>query len=899
MAETSGLPPILQTKLFRPPLSEDHVHRSRLLEWLKQSKRYPLTVVSAPAGYGKSVLLSCFFEQCECHSAWLSLDKNDNDLGLFKNYFLAALQSAIPSFGDELTDLLEGTGVPPTPVFVQLLLDELDQLESDILVIIDDYGFINNDDIHEFITDLMRHPHPRLHLVLGTRYDPQLPLTEWRARDQLVEIRSIDLRFSLDETRTFLQRVIDVPLKEDTIISVHARTEGWITGLRLATLSFSHIETFRGQIDEISGSNMYVSDYLFSQVLTKLTAETQLFLFHSSILNRVSASLGQAVAMPDSSPEEVQALLQDLVAANVFTIPLDQSRQWFRYHHLFQDFLMTNLRENNSPEIVASLHRQASAWYAEHDYIEEALRHSFRANDVETALELVGENRHELIDQESYQRLTRWLKMFSQEVIEESPDLLLIQARFAQTTRLDIGELYQLTEMVEALLKRLHLEPQKAQLLAAENEALRSAAFFYIAPDPQVSLTCCRNALDVLPQHWFTMRSYCWMFGAVALQMTGDLNGAYEWIAQGRHEDQTARGGPFARNVAAEGFVSWVAGNLTGLQHVGELMIGITSKSGYWETRGWGNHFLASVHYHRNNLERALNHAQQTFNHRHYHPSANVDSAFILTLIQQALGKPKEARAMLKIAMDFAVEMQSPSFTYLVQSFQAELAVMQGRGREYIQWAEQAYAQLQLAPMVYFYAPPLTIPKVLLAAGTPAGRTMAADCLQHLHEYAESKYHTRVMIEVLALQALLHTANNDEEAALVALEESLGLAQPGGFIRLYVDLGPEMAELLRRLHNRKPFVEYTTSILKAFADASNSVSLSKVDEQLIEPLTDREAEILDLLAKRYSNKEIAAELFILPTTVKRYAINLYQKLNVHNRRQAVEAARALGLIPPD
>ena len=268
-------------------------------------------------------------------------------------------------------------------------------------------------------------------------------------------------------------------------------------------------------------------------------------------------------------------------------------------------------------------------------------------------------------------------------------------------------------------------------------------------------------------------------------------------------------------------------------------------------------------------------------------------------MIQQALGKPEEARAMLKTAMDFAVEMQSPAFTHLVQSFQAELAVMQGRGREYIQWAEQAYAQLQLGPIVSFYSPPLTIPKVLLAAGTPAGRTMAADCLQRLLEYAKSKRHTRVMIEVLALKALLHSASNDEEAALNALEESLDLAQPGGFLRLYVDLGPEMANLLRRLQNRKLFGEYIESILKAFGGASNSVSLSKADEQQAEPLTVREAEILDLLARRYSNKEIAAELFISPTTVKRYSINLYKKLNVHDRRQAVEVARALGLIPLD
>ena len=899
MAVVGALPSIRQTKLFRPPLMEDYVPRPQLDDKLKHAGRRPLTIVCAPAGYGKSVLMSAWLEQCGCHSAWLSLDGNDNDLGAFESYLLAALRSAIPSFDDSLMALLSGANLPPTAVFVEMLFDELGRLENDILLMIDDYGVIANDDIHELITELMRHPHPRLHLILGTRYDPPLPLNEWRVRDQLVEIRSIDLRFSLEESRSFLQRVIDVPLDQDTITTVHTKTEGWIAGLRLAALSFSNLETFRGQLDGLSGSNQYISDYLFAQVLSRLTAETQHFLFQTSILERVSTSLGRAVAVPDRSREEVQALLHKLVADNVFMIPLDHSQHWFRYHHLFRDFLLVNLREDSSPEIVASLHRRASAWYAEHDYLEEAIRHAIAADDMETAVQLVAANRHELINQESYQRLTRWLRIFPQQIIEGSPDLLLIQARFAQTTRGDNAELHQLTERIDTLLKRLHLEPQKARLLSAENEALRSAALFFIDPDPQVSLKCCRNALDVLPQQWYVMRSYCWMFGAVALQMIGDFSGAYKWIGQGRREDQTARGGPFARNVAAEGFVSWVGGNLTGLLDVGEIMLRVNSKRGYWETLGWANHFMAIAHYHRNDLDGAQRHAQQTFDRRHYHPSANVDSAFILTLIQQALGKPQKAREMLTKAMDFAQEMQSPAYTYLVQSFQAELAVIQGRAHEHIHWAEQAYANLQLTPMVYFYAPPLTIPKVLLAAGTPAGRMKAADCLQQLHEFAKSNHHTWVMIEVLALQALLHSAKNDEGAALKALEESLALAKPGGFIRLYVDLGPEMAELLRRLQNRKPLVEYITSILKAFADASNSVSLSKVDEQLIEPLTGREAEILDLLAKRYSNKEIAAELFISPATVKRYAVNLYKKLNVHNRRQAVEAAIALGLIPPD
>ncbi len=888
--------PVLQTKLYRPRITQDHVDRSRLNGRLKQIERHPLTLVSAPAGYGKSVLLSAWLEQCAGHGAWLSLDINDNDLSSFVSYFLAALRSAIPAFGDDLSDLLVSASLPPVQTFVEMLFAELSRLDEDIILMIDDYGVITDDAVHEFIIELMRHPHPSLHLVMSTRHDPPLPLNEWRARNQLVEIRNIELRFSLAESKSFLQRTVDTHLDEETITALHAKTEGWAAGLRLAALSFSRVEDFRDQIDRLSGSNMYIRDYLVSQVLIHLPAEKQLFLLQTSILDRLCASLCQAVIMLDSPLVDTQATLLELETANVFTIPLDDSRQWFRYHHLFDEFLQTRLHESYSSAVVVALHSRASAWFAAHGFIEEALQHALAAGDSEAAVQLVAANRHELINQESYQRLSSWLQMFPQQIIDGSPDLLLIQARFAQTARFDIAELHQLVGKVDVLIEHLDLEPERAQLLLAENDALRAVVLFYTAPDPQAALTYCRNALQRLPKNWYVMRSYCWMFGAVALQMMGDRSGAYEWIRRGRREDLTAKDEPLARNASAEGFVCAVAADLTGLQHIGEFILGVTTKSGYWETQGWANHFLASVQYHRNDLESAQRHAQQTFDHRYHHPSANVDSAFILILIEQARGRPQEARKMLKTALDYAVKLRSPTFTYTVQSFEAELAVMQGRAHEHILWAEQAYANLFLAPVVSFYQPPITIPKVLLAAGTMDARTMAADVLQRLHAYAETMHHTRLMIEVLALEALLHAANDDEEAAFAALEESLTLAQPGGFVRLYVDLGPEMASLLRRMPNREPYAAVRASILSVFADTEAPDPQS--NGQLIEPLTDREAEILELLVRRYSNKEIAAELVIAPATVKRHTINIYQKLAVHSRRAAVEAAVTLGLIPP-
>jgi LuxR family maltose regulon positive regulatory protein len=888
---------ILQTKLFRVPLSEDHVQRPHLLERLQQIKRFPLTIVSAPAGYGKSVLLSSWSQQCDCHSAWLSLDEEDNDLGTFESYFLAALNRVLPSFGNELLSIVNGARLPPAPVFVDLLFNELSLLEDDIVLILDDYSVIANDDVHGLINELMNHPHPRLHLVLGTRHDPQLALNDWRAQGQLFELRSSDLRFSLEETRAFLQRVIKVPLDEETTVALHDRVEGWVAGLRLAALSFSGVEDFKRHVDDLSGGNEYIREYLFSQVLDGLPSETQRFLLQTSILNRLSPSLCHSVVNSDSSVGETQALLQELVAANIFTIPLDSWGLWFRYHHLFQNFLEIYLRRNYSPEEVTSLHQRAGAWFAENGFIEEALQHTMAAGEMKTAVEIVAANRHTLIERESYQRLAHWLNMFPPHIIEISPDLLLIQALFAQILRFDIIELNQLVGKIDALLGRLHFEAQRAQLLNAENESRRGVVSFYFDPDLGTALACFKNALEGLPQEWYVLRTYCWVYGAATVQMMGDLNGAYEWIERARREDLTATDGPRVRNSIASAIVHRLSANLTGLIDVSGFLLRNTPERDLWETRGWGNHFLASAYYERNDLDSAQRHAQEVFKNREHHPVANFDNDIILIKIHQVRGNPNEARKMLEASLDFATEQRSPTFILHGQSFQVELAVMQGRAHEVVHWAEQAYANLHLAPMHTFYMPELTIPKVLLAVGTPGGRTMAADCLQRIHEYAESTHNVRVMIEVLALEALLHAAKDNENAALVTLEQSLALARPGGYIRLYVDLGPDMADLLRHIQNREPFTEYIASILQAFAVTSNHAARPEVNERSIEPLTNREVEILELLAKRYSNKEIAAELVISPATVKRHTINLYEKLSVHDRRDAVREAIALGLIP--
>ena len=543
MSATSVKTSLLQTKLYRPPVTEDYVPRLRLCAWLEQIVQRPLTLISAPAGYGKTTLLSACLDKSDIQGAWLSLDENDNDLATFVIYFLAAIQGLHPTFGKEMLSMVEGANLPTSRFLAGMFCNEFDKLDEEIVLVLDDYGLINKEEVHQFLSELLHHPHPHFHLVLLTRHDPPLPLSDWRARHQIVEIRSPELRFTLAEATSFLRQAADPQLDDETIAALNMKTEGWAAGLRLAALSFSSSEEFQGHIDELSGSNMYVMDYLLSQVLARLPAETQSFLIQTSILDRLSAPLCQAVIATENRAAAVQTMLQELETANIFIVPLDELRHWFRYHHLFQQFLQMRLNHDYSTAVIAALHERAGAWYTEHGYIERALHHTLAAGDMETAVQLVAANRQELMNQEQYHRLSRWLQLFPQHVIEGSPDMLLLQARFAQIQRQDMNELSQIVDKVDALVNSLHLEPQKAACYLAENGALRSAQQYY-ALDPQCSLKSCQNALEILPQAWYALRSYCWIYGAVALQMMGDLSGAYEWINLGRREDMTVRDEP-------------------------------------------------------------------------------------------------------------------------------------------------------------------------------------------------------------------------------------------------------------------------------------------------------------------------------------------------------------------
>ncbi len=897
MADQSSWLTLNTTKLFIPPVPEDFVPRQRLAERLARITKRPLTLVSAPAGYGKSTAVAAWLQTCPLHPAWLALDDTDNDPAVFMIYFLAAIRRGVPAFGVELGTTLEAGRVLSIEAFVESVFAELNLINQGIVLAIEDCHLIRTGEVFGLLRELMRHPHPLLHLVLISRHDLPLPLSDWRARNQMLEVRAADLRFSLEETGRFVRHGLGDALDEEMIARLHQNTEGWIAGLRLALLSLTQVEDVGGQVLELNAHNRHIVEYLADQVLGGLPAEQQAFLIQTSILDRMSAPLCEAViapngVAPDREAPDSRALLIDLYRENLFITPLDAEMNWFRYHHLLKDFLRGRLSRGYSREAIAGLHLRAGRWLAAAGFIQDAIQHLLTAGATDEAIELLAEKRHDLFNSEQWASLKVWYNLFPAQVADNSPDLLLIKAWFAHSSRFDIEEIGSLSERVEKLLSQSTLDPARVELLRAENDILRGMHRYY-----QLDWSTCfeffRQGLATLPLSRYAVRSFAWIYSAGALQMTGEVAKVTEIVSQGRREDASFPDFPRTRNAAVEGYLSWMAGDLPGVERIGRSILSTASTGGQYNSLSWGHYFTASVHYHWNNLEQAEYHARQIFDNRFVnHAIANIFAAYILSLVHQAMGRPEKAREGVTRAAEFATDIRSQPMQFLSQAFQTELDILQGQTESAASWAKRFLPSMQMRAMPFFYVPQLTIPKALLAANDPSNEGLLREYLPKLRAHVEAIHNTRFLIEVLALEAWFHASQGEEREAMAALERSLVLARPSGFIRLYVDLGPAMKALLERLPPSRDLTSYIAQITNAFSMGK----ISPPSGGLVEPLTEREYQILTLLAKRFSNKEIAAELVISPTTVKRHTINIYQKLYVQSRREAVDAAQRLGIL---
>jgi LuxR family maltose regulon positive regulatory protein len=895
--------PLLATKLHVPRPRRQLVSRPALIKRVQEGIQGPLTLISAPAGFGKTTLLAQWAAESGMPVAWVSLEPQDNDPVRFLASVLAALQQLDPHMGTTALALLHSPQPVPPERVLAVLTDELaSREEGDFALVLDDYHAISAAPIHGSLTFLLEHLPPQMHLVIATRADPPLPLARLRARGQLSEVRAAELRFTTEEASTFLHTVMGLSLPPEAIAALESRTEGWVAGLQLAALSLRERTEVSSFLTAFSGSHRFVLDYLSEEVLAQQGAQVHSFLLTTSILSRLSGPLCDAVREQAGS----QAMLERLEQANLFVVALDDERHWYRYHQLFAEVLQNRLQQAE-PALVPALHRRASRWYEAHGLFVEAVQHAFAAADLERVADLLEQHWVTLGNQGYGQTLLGWLNTLPKTLMQERPRLCVVRATvLLVANRLDEipACLQQAEQMLEA--HGAGISAEEGQLLHGQITVLWQALAFH-AGDLARSVAFAQQALKLVPPTEPFFRTWLMVAGAYAYRVGGDVTLASEQLvvsvvaqlpAFGEERVLPRATALLARLYVLQGRLQQAMATYAEAAQMApskeELTFLVNSPAYYFG--------LGDVLREQNRLDEAEAYLTQGMDLVGWILDADLMLLGYTTLarLQQARGQYSLALATLAAFIRLAHQRHfSPWLLSHVAAVQAQVELAQGNLAIATRWADASGLSAADDDLSYLREREyLTLARVRIEEGRddPAGPFLqdALHLLQRLLHDAETKARMGSALEILVLRALAFHAQGDRTEALSTLERALLLAEAEGYVRLFVDEGAPMLALLRLAHARGMTPGYVTMLLMAF-DRKEEASVVR-SPALVEPLTEREREVLQWLAAGASNREIARRLVLSLGTVKKHVSNICSKLNVQSRTQAVARARDLHLL---
>jgi len=903
---------LMQTKLYPPRSRSDMISRARLIERLNEGLSGNITLVCAPAGFGKTTLLTEWLQTIDHSTAWLSLDEKDDELRIFVQSLTAALQTIFPDAFQATVSLLKAPRIPPPDQVAILLINDLADLPDDVLLVLDDYHLIHNSDVHTLLDLLIEHLPVQLHLVLATRTDPLLPLARWRARGHLNEVRHIDLRFTLEETEAFLTGVLGSVAAHEAAGTLEELTEGWIAVLRLAALSLRITSDRAAFFERLRHyPDRSVSSYLVEEILSQQTPTVQVFLERTSMLDQFCAELCAAILDSDASHGQMQATLDWLERSNLFLVPLDKRQGWYRFHHLFQQLLQRQLQTHTSEDEIAVLHRRASAWYVEQGLIEQALEHALAAGDMSSATQLVEAQFLPAFKQEWLAQMEHWLRLLPEEQIQGSPVLLVARVWILQAH----GQLKDLPRLLTAAERLLATNgSDMSDLDNLQSRVLRGiiatwwSDFQYFTGQTQASLESARSALEWIPPGEEYIANLPLMFLAWSYQAIGNEDVALVALQQAL-TDHSLHVNIAARLLFAQGCVYMAAGKLHQVEHTARHLLQIAQEGDLVLSQHFAHWLLGVVYYERNDLDMAVYHFSVVIANQHQaHFWVVQDAMHGLALTYEAKRMSAQAQETARALLELMQRQHNIPELLTTYAFCGWLALFQNEVESAEQWLELAGDQEALGPMMFLEDPPITKAHLLLAKGDAISVAQGQMLLTHLLQYVQARHNTRKTIKVLALQAWAYDLQGRLTEALDVLECAFALARPGGFIRMFADI-PSLVRLLHELRKRRKarhevngrLDTYLQRVLVAMSPLA-APSMSKEDllqQEGLEPLTDREMQILHLLDMDLTNKEIARELVVTPGTVKVHTNNVYRKLSVNNRRAAVTLAKALGFLAPD
>jgi LuxR family transcriptional regulator, maltose regulon positive regulatory protein len=884
---------LLATRLRIPPTPRHVLPRERLVSLLEREVPvHRLTIVSGPAGYGKTTLLSQWANASTIPVAWLSIDPDENDFDRFFRYLLAAWNDVQPGINESaLGALLQGM-MPEKDAVLSAFINVAIEQPRHTAIVLDDYHLIDAPDVHESLTFLIDNLPETLQFVLSTRVDPPLPLARYRARQQLLELTSKDLAFDRDESDLFFERSMHLQLTHAQAESLHAQLEGWIAGLQLVGLSLRGREG-TDETAMITGRHRYIADYLSEDVLTHLPDEYQRFLLQTSILDWVTATLCNAVTERADS----QQMLIALERQNLFVRAVDNNREWFRYHGLFADFLREELYRRD-PDRVHELHRRAANWYLEHDFPELAFHHAVRGNDIDLTAQICDLYFNAKLLGGEYRTVQDWLSRLPVEWYAVYPVLGLARAGLLAFSG-DVGGCIRCIDGIEQELTGKAPEDTRWQWARVNTIRCFIAC---ISNDVPQAERLAELALRGLPEDNRGFRPGIFAaLGDVYRQNSRWDDAHTNYLKVLEHSDSPSVRTQAAHVYGALADLSLRQGSLRNAERYWRDALSTMERQDNWgriplPVIGWIYIRLAEILYEWNQMDEAQSYAESGIQRAELGGDvrALIAGYLISGRIKLSSGDPRSANEYLEQARPLVEQVQFHEWITRFERFQLEVWLSENRLRAAVDWVNLMMQGDVLRDRPEREIADIALARALIFKGDSVSVRQGTDLLDRLIPTAESEGRNVLLIEGRTLRSLAQSTLGNHAAALASLEHALRLAEPEGYVRMFVDLGRPMGQLLQLAQSRNVLPDYVRTILEGFGQYEELVSGAVL--MLTEPLTDREQEILVLLAAGLTNSEIAGKFFISPETVKKHTANIYGKLHVRRRTEAVARARELNLL---
>jgi LuxR family maltose regulon positive regulatory protein len=890
---------ILQTKLHIPQARPVLVPRPRLIEQINRLQTPCFTLISAPAGFGKTTLLSEWVRQDQVTAAWISLDAGDNDPVRFLSHLAAALMTIDETVGDDALAAIQSPQPLSIDRILALLINDIAEFSGSVALVFDDYQFIEAQEVHQALNAVLDRLPSNMHLLLASRVDPPWPLARYRSLGTMNEIRANDLRFTHEETLAFLNETMDLSLSTDEAAKLSDRTEGWIAGLQMVAISLKDRRDRTRFIEAFSGSHRYILDYLMEEVLERQPQELRTFLLETSILERLCAPLCEAI----TGQAKAHSILDEIDHSNLFLVPLDDERRWYRYHQLFADLLRSHLKELQEGRLQ-ELHQKASQWFEEQDLSNEAIHHALEGADHERSIQLIGDKALELVFQGGLRTLVRWLKQLPKDTVNATPRLCLAEA-WAHVYRGNFRQCLLAIEACEKALDQSKPDQAESDLVKGQLKCV-SAYHAWFMDDVKTAEQHAQQALALLPDSDANGRAWAAQVLGAMLRGQSQYDEAEKWFHYAIETSINAGAYYLAIDALWElSVLTFNTGRLSETLEICHRALDLANRFirqggqrlpviGYIYSR------MASVSRARGEFSRALEHALEgvRLSQRWGVHDALYMTHSILGGVYVSLGEFELAHQSIAKAIAVANDL-SPMYLEQAQAREALLHLEQGTPTLAFDYLERNPLLLEDTPDPVWFHKHRIVALLAIERARALSDEIPPEVLPTLtlmEAMCDDVGANGVNLEVLLVLVLAFQVVGDDDAALERLKKALGLAQNEGFILPFIQHRDRILPYLRTLHRINGYDELINRILQHSAVDRKFTLSQHAAAVLVEPLSDRELEVLRYLSTRLSSNEIAAELYIATSTVRSHIKSIYGKLAVHSRREAVERAQDLGLL---